>query len=342
MEAMARPRPQYLQRELTRHGKVVWYVRIDDGKRTRIRAEYGTPEFQAEYQDAINGTTPDIKKPKTNTFAWLVARYRESMQWNDLSAATRRQRENILKHVLERAGKDDIADFDKDRIIAGRDRRKETPAQARHFVDTMRGVFRFAVDAGHATTDPTQGVIAKKPKTKGFPVWTDEDIEAFEKRWPRGTRERVMFDVFLYTGLRRGDAAKLGKQHVRDGRITIDTEKTGTRVTIPLLPELAETLKAGPVGDLAFIATTKGASFKKESLGTVFKQACKAAGIKTKSAHGLRKAAATHAANNGATVAQLEAIFGWEGGQMASLYTRSANRKALADASMDKLSRRTK
>src|SRR3954468_19622780 len=34
-----------------------------------------------------------------------------------------------------------------------------------------------------------------------------------------------------------------------------------------------------------------------------------------------------------------EAIFGWAGGQMASLYTRSANRRALSAGAMNKLSR---
>jgi integrase len=61
-----------------------------------------------------------------------------------------------------------------------------------------------------------------------------------------------MLDVFLYTGLRRGDAARLGRQHVRNGVIEIDTEKTGMRVTIPILPVLQASLKAGPVGELAF------------------------------------------------------------------------------------------
>jgi integrase len=55
------------------------------------------------------------------------------------------------------------------------------------------------------------------------------------------------------------------------------------------------------------------------------------------SAHGLRKVAATRAANNGATVAELEAIFGWTGGRMASLYTRAADRRRLARSAMHKL-----
>src|SRR5271166_4351482 len=44
------------------------------------------------------------------------------------------------------------------------------------------------------------------------------------------------------------------------------------------------------------------------------------------SAHGLRTALATRLANKGATTHELEALFGWRGGGMASLYTRSANR----------------
>ena len=68
----------------------------------------------------------------------------------------------------------------------------------------------------------------------------------------------------------------------------------------------------------------------------VAQEKCRAAGVPG-SAHGLRKIAATRAANAGATVAQLEAIFGWSGGRMASLYTRAADRRRLAIEGMHKL-----
>ena len=61
----------------------------------------------------------------------------------------------------------------------------------------------------------------------------------------------------------------------------------------------------------------------------------------TKSAHGVRKIGATRAAENGATVAELEAIFGWQGGGMASLYTRAADRVRLAKGAMSKMAKRT-
>ncbi|MGB0055733.1 MAG: hypothetical protein WBQ20_03070, partial [Methyloceanibacter sp.] len=66
--------------------------------------------------------------------------------------------------------------------------------------------------------------------------------------------------------------------------------------------------------------------------------ACKAAGVPG-SAHGVRKIAATRAADAGATEAELMAIFGWTDPKMAALYTRTANRKRLAAQAMEKLSR---
>jgi integrase len=78
--------------------------------------------------------------------------------------------------------------------------------------------------------------------------------------WPIGTKGRVWLDVLLYTGLRRGDAVRLGRQHVRDGVATLRTEKSRNTVTvtIPILPVLAATLAAGLCADLAFICGTNG------------------------------------------------------------------------------------
>jgi integrase len=341
MADMPRQRPPHLNHEISRHGKTVWYVRVGKGPRIRLKAEYGTEAFNEQYRAAIAGEIPGLPgKAARGTLEWLWMLYRQSAAWLDLSRATRRQRENIMLHVLKTGGSVPISSIDRKAILAGRDRRAGTPAQAKNFISCVRGLFTWAVDADLMRADPSQGIkrLKRARAAGGFPVWTDDDIAAFEIRWPRGTRERVMFDLFLYTGLRRGDAAKVGRQHIRDGCIAIDTEKTGMRVTIPIRPELEATLAAGPTGDLALIAATNGNPLTKESLGNMFRDACRAAGIR-KSAHGLRKAAATNAANRGATVAELEAIFGWAGGQMAALYTKSANRKALAIGAGSKLSR---
>ena len=340
---MTRPRPPYLQQETTRHGKTVWYVRKErHGPRVRLKAEYGSPEFWQEYQDALSGLSKRPDKANVGTLAWLVERYRETAAWTDLSLATRRQRENILRHVLEKAGNQPASKITRAHIVDGRDRRAATPAQARHFIDTMRGLYEWATEAQHVKTDPTLGVkYPKQPKTGGFAPWTEEDIAAYERRWPIGTRQQVWLDILTYTGLRRGDVVRLGRQHVRDGIAYIKTEKTDTQVALPILSALAQTLAAGPCGDLTFIAGANGRPMTKESFGNAFRDACRAAGLRDRSAHGLRKAAATRAAVRGATLAQLNAIFGWTGAKMALHYIETADRTRLAGDSMHTLNRTT-
>jgi hypothetical protein len=178
-------------------------VRVGKGPRIRIRAEFGTPEFKAEYKAAVSGTpAPKVKgAPRVDSLAWLIARYRETTAWMGLAAATRRQRENIFRHVIETAGDKPYLKVDSAVIAAGRDRRAHTPAQARNFLDAVRGLFRWAKEAQHVPADPTEGV--KNPKRKkgpGFKKWTEDEMQAYERRWPLGTRQRVWLDTLAYTG----------------------------------------------------------------------------------------------------------------------------------------------
>ena len=181
------------------------------GPRIRLRAEFGTAEFWAEYQAALASLPYKPRMaPHEGTLAWLMERYRETTAWSYLSPATRRQRENIFAHILETAGAQPFAKITAAVIMAGRDRRANTPSQARHFLDSMRGLFRWAVKARLIKTDPTVGVDNPPlPKNDGFASWSEDDIAAYERRWAIGTRQRVWLDVVIYTGLRRGDAVRI-------------------------------------------------------------------------------------------------------------------------------------
>lgn len=332
MHDMPRPRPPHLHRE-----RGNWVVRIGHGPRVRIMAEFGTRAFMAEYHAAIQKIEAGEAGPIwRETLAWLWLRYKDSSAWTDLSHATKRQRENIMRRVLESAGREKVSDITRKVIVEGRDRRAESPAAARHFVDTLRGLFRWALDAELIESDPTRDVKVSKPRTEGHHTWTAEEIARFHVCYPRGTRERVAFDLLLFTGLRRGDAVTVGRQHIRNGEIVLRTEKTGEPVRIPVMAPLAETLAAGPTGALAFIAGARGEPMAKESFGNWFREACDKAGC-LGSAHGLRKALATIMAEHGASVHELESVFGWRGGGMASLYTRKANRDALSRSAVAKI-----
>jgi integrase len=332
---MPRPRPPHLQREITRHGKAVWYVRLGRGPRIRIKAEFGTSEFDAEYLSAMAGTPTRKETPTTSSIAWLIARYRETTSWTDLSCSTRKRRDNIFASVNAKSGTEPYSRIIKATIEAGRERRAKTPHQARHFLDAMRGLFRWAMAVGFVKVDPTLGVSnLPRKRSEGFIPWTEDLATAYENRWPLGTRQRVWLDVLLYTGLRRGDVVRVGRQHVRAG--AIKAEKNSVEVPVIILPVLQATLDAGPCGDLNFIVGENGRPLTKESFGNEFREACRKAGVPG-SAHGVRKLAATRMANNGATEAQLMSVFGWTDPKMAAHYTRSANRKRLAAQSIEML-----
>ncbi|WP_409360744.1 tyrosine-type recombinase/integrase [Bartonella heixiaziensis] len=342
---MPKPRPPHLVKEITRHGKIIWYVRIGHGQRIRVHGTYGTQEFVDNYKSAL-AELQGLILPKSKTgklvegsFAWLLKQYFNSSNWHNLAKATKKQNQLILIKVCDAIGNIPYQAIEKKHIIAGVERRKETPAMARNFLKALNGLFNWAIDQGLLESNPTLGV--KKPPLKnkeGFPVWTEEDVEKYYQKWALGTHERVWIDVLLYTGLRRGDAVRIGWKDVKDNIIHLKTEKSKfqTDVFLPILPELAETLKIGPIGNETFICGRRGNKIPKESFGVLFYKACNEAGIK-KSAHGLRKLAATRAANSGATVSQLKALFGWTDDNMASLYTKSADRKKLALESIKKL-----
>lgn len=334
---MPRKLPQYVYREVSRHGKPVYYFRRGKGERVRL-PDISDPDFDEKYHDALVANAPPKKAVAgVGSLEWLIDRYRETGAYRGLSAATRKQRDNIFKHVVEKAGHAPYKAVTRRKVVQGREDRAATPAQARNFLDAMRGLFRWAFEAELVSDDPTAGVKnPSRPKSAGFEAWTEEEVVAYEKTWPEGTKERVWLHVLLYTGLRRGDAVRIGRQHVRDGVATIRTEKTGTEVSIPILPALADTLAIGPTGDLAFIVGETGKPLTKESFGNMFRAACNAAGVK-KSAHGVRKIGATRAAEAGATVAELEALFGWTGGTMASHYTKTADRRRLAQQAAEKV-----
>ena len=105
MATAPRPRPPHLHREANRHGTVVWYVRVGKGPRFRIRAAYGTPEFEEAYQAAVRGERPrGPGKAARSTLGWLFDLYRQTTAWTDLAKSTRYKREKIMMRVLATAG----------------------------------------------------------------------------------------------------------------------------------------------------------------------------------------------------------------------------------------------
>jgi integrase len=159
-------------------------------------------------------------------------------------------------------------------------------------------------------------------------------VPQFEAHHAVGTRARLTYELLLQVGQSRCDVVRMGRQHVRNGKLALKRQKTGVPFEVDVMPPLEEAIDVMPSSDhLAFMVTAQGKPFKAAGFGNWFRKVCNEAGLpKRWTSHGLRKAAATYLADRGATTTQLMAWFGWKTASEAERYTRGADRKRNAAA----------
>lgn len=329
-------------------GLVRYYLRLPGQKKVRLPGKLGDPVFMSAYQAAIGGIAiprrPDGTVAKGNsrgTMAWLVDEYLRSATFKGLAPATQGARRNILKVMLRTAGDVRVADIGEEEIRAARDRRSETPAAANTFLKAMSHLFAFAIEYKHATKNPVDGVTRLSSKTTGHHTWTEAEINRFLDHYPVGTMAHLCLCIMLYTGVRVSDAAVMGRQHINKGWISFRAQKNRVEVDMPVAPELQRAIDAVRVsrkGHMHLLINEWDKPFSVKGLGQRMRKWCDKIGLEHCSSHGVRKAGATIAADNGATEHELMATFGWNSPKQAALYTRKANRRRLAGSGAAKIS----
>lgn len=325
---MPRKLPLHVHKQKTRHKKWVFYFRIGKGKRTRL-PNPTDPAFKAAYMAALTGSPVEVAKVHEGTLGWLWDRYTtESAKWAGYSTATQKQQRLLMAKVLEKNSRHALTAFTQDVIQEGVDKRHETPAAASNFLKMMKAMFSWAKKMRLVKVDPTIGVEPPGYKTDGFPPWEVEDVIKFRTKHIIGTPERLAMELMLLAGLRRSDVVLVGRQHISGRILSMDTMKTGARVSVELSDELIKIIDATPRKGLHLVESALGRPFVKESFGNWFRVKCTEAGV-TKSAHGLRKLSATLAAEGGAGSHQLMAQYGWTNLATAEIYTKGVDRKKL-------------
>lgn len=347
----------YLSRETDRHGNECIYVRRH-GKRVRIKAKEGTPAFAAAYNAALaalepqkGGGHPDLTAHAKGTLGWLGARYFASKEFAGLAKKSQQARRSCLEECF----REPLSDTDPDpmgncplkfvsaqkirRLVDLKADKSGAAANRRKHLSALCG---WGVDHDFLPMNPARDVKTRKGPKGGFYTWTDADFAQFAERWPVGTKPMLALALMLFTGARRQDMVHFGRQHVRDGWLRYVPLKTLYKrrdvSQKPWLPVLDKIVAASPCGSLTFLETQQGKPFTANGFGNWFRDRCDEARLPMCTAHGLKKAGATIAAENGATAHQLMAIFDWTTLSQAEVYTRKAERKRLAGEAMGKIS----
>jgi integrase len=351
----------YLSRDPDRHGNPRIYVRRN-GKRIRIREAEGTPAFAKAYSEAVEklGDPPSkhavaqLPTHAEGTLGWLGAEYFKSKgegEFLRLAKESRRARRNCLEECLRVP----LSDEDPDpvgncplkylsaqkmkRMIEAADKPGGAANRRKH----LSALCAWGVDQRHLPTNPVRDVKAgRRVKGGGFYTWTVADVEQFLAYHKQGSKARLALGLLLFTGARRQDMVTFGKQHIKGDWIQYIPKKTLYKrrevSQKPLLPVLKEIIATSTRGDLTFLQTEYGKAFTPAGFGNWFRDRCDEAGLPMCTAHGLKKAGATIAAENGATTRQLMAMFDWTTVEMAEVYTRAAERKRLAGEAMSLIS----
>ena len=198
----------------------------------------------------------------------------------------------------------------------------------------LRRLFSWGLEHEIIDADPSRDVKRLRYVSSGHHSWTIEEVEQYESHYPVGSKARLALALLLYTGARRSDVVLLGPQHVKNGWIKFIAQKNRNRrpvtVELPMPAALASIIEASVIGTATFLVTEYGKPFTAAGFGGWFRTRCDAAGLAHCSAHGLRKAGAARAAENGATAHELMAIFGWLSLKEAERYTTAAHRRHLS------------
>jgi integrase len=347
---MRRP-PKYVQGFIDRHGKARFYFRRAGFKPVALPGLPWSPEFMAAYTEALTEQPlqpGNGRSARPGSLRALTISYFQSSDFRTMQPRTQRVYRNMIERFCEQQDKDGnrfgnkpAAMLRRDHIVRLMAAKADKPEAANMLRRVLRAMMKCAVDIGMRADDPTRDVKALQSKTDGFHSWTEEEIEQFEARHPAGTRARLAFALLLYTGQRRSDVIRMGRQHIRDGFISVRQQKTGVELAIPLHPDLLELLSETPRDNLTFLTTQFGQPFTSNGFGNWFREQCNAAGLPGCSAHGLRKAAARRLAEAGCTGHEIAAITGHASLKQVAHYTKAADQRRLASAAMEKAKTRT-
>ena len=325
-------RLKYVHAFRDRMGRMRYYFRRH-GKRATLPGLPGSDEFMAAYAAQLREMPKQVEpRPKAapGTFAALAIRYYGSPQYQSLSTTSRGNYRRVIDGFLEEHGHRQAHQMTREHvdIIIGKMANK--PGAGIILLKRLRTLIRYAMALGWTDRDPTAGV--KAYRSKEIHTWNEDEITAFEKHWPEGSRERLAFALLLYTGQRGSDVHRMLWTDIVGDTIRVAQQKTAAKLNIPIHASLSRLLAiANPDQATTLIATAYSKPFSVKGFGNMMSSAIRSAGLPRRcKPHGLRKAAARRLAEAGCSASEIMAITGHKTLAEVERYTRAAEQERLA------------
>lgn len=224
--------PQHMRKRVQRSGKVYYY--FDTGAKPRKEIPLGDDYFAALRRYAeLN----QIEKTNEPTFGDVITKYLAEVL-PTLAASTQATHKSDMKHL--QAG---FASFTLDQIrpITINDflaKHKDKPTTANRCKRLFSVLWNKARGWGYTDAEnPCAGIEGHSLKKRDVYV-TDEVFDAVRACASEPLREALEFSYL--TGQRPGDALKARMDDIEDGTLAIAQGKTGKRLRIAIVGQLAD------------------------------------------------------------------------------------------------------
>lgn len=337
--------PDNVTRYKDRHGKWRYRFRKTGLPNYSFRNPPGTEGFREEYERA-KSAGPQAKLPRHAPFTYdaLIASFYETPRWRAMADSSQKTYRGIIEAFRAKNGTKDVRGVTTEAIdvlLARRADETKTGAAAANLRKVLARLHKHAVKLDWRRDNPVLSSDIVISTGQGFHTWTEEEIAAFEARWPVGSRQRLAMALLLYTAMRRSDMIRIGRQHRQGDRFKLYHGKNHSETDIPIISELSAALDAMPGEHLTYLVTERGHPYSSgNSFYNWFHRACVAAGIPHCTPHGLRKAISRRLAEAGVTSLQGRAITGHKQDKEFAHYAEKADRAGLADEAMANLAKK--
>lgn len=321
-------------------GRIYW--RFEKGDyRTNLPGPFGSTDFEAAYEAALEQVKVPKTRAKTDTIGWLIEQFLSSVRYKNSSPIRKETLRYQFDWLREQAGDLPFARM-KVRHVEALMAKKKGASAANSVKKNLSMLYNFAAKKhDYEGINPAKLADRLRERGDGYHTWTEAEVERFLARHGPGTKARLAILIALNTGMARQDLCVSNRDmlHRKKGkdRIEYARGKTGVGADLPVIPELAEELARLPPEQHSFLPKSNlREPYKVTSFGNWFRDRCREAGVPG-SIHGLRKAGATRLADAGASDREIASFLAHTDTTQASVYTKKANRSKLADSGFEKL-----
>lgn len=316
-----------------RHGKRRYRFRKRGLPTYSFKSQPGTEEFRQEYAACLSADKV-ASHALPFTYDALIEAFYKTGRWQTMRATSRKTYSGIIENFRAKNGGVDVRRVTTASIEAKLAAMVETPSAANNLRKVLARLHRHAIKLDWRRDNPVDATDPFTIDSAGWHPWSDDEIAAFEERWPLGTRERLAKELLLETGLRKSDMLGIGPANLDGGKLRLRHGKNRSDTVITMTPELAAAIEACPSQGPTFLVTQYGKPYTSTGFYNWFKRACVKAGLPHCPPHGLRKALSRQLAESGATPLQGRAVTGHKTDKMFAHYAASANQAEMAEQAL--------